>query len=212
MPRQNRVTPFGDLIATPARGTFMGNRGILHDSDGNLTAKRWTHQHWVTCLLEVPGKLERKVFTPGNYTELFFRDEATALAAGHRPCAECRREDFKRFVAAWHKGNSDFGLPENAPIAEIDRILHRERVTRGREKVTFEANIDDLPDGVFVVSPEAPETACLKWGGFLHVWRPEVGGGDVPVPLFKGQKVTVLTPRSIVRAIAAGYMPQVVVG
>lgn len=211
MPHQNRVTPFGDLIATPARGTFMGNRGILHDSEGNLTSKRWTHPHWVTCLLDFKGS-KRELFTPGNYTELFFRDEATALAAGHRPCAACRRDDFRRFVAAWHKGNSHLGLPENAPIGEIDRILHRERVTCSREKVTFEAVIDDLPDGVYVTRPEAPQTACLIWRGDLHPWHSQGGGGDVPVPFLRGQKVTVLTPSSIVRAIAAGYQPHVRLG
>ncbi len=99
MPRQNRVTPFGDLIATPERGTFLGNRGVLHDDAGRIK-RAWQLRRWIVCVLEFRGR-KRSVMTPGRYTELFFLDEATALAAGHRPCAECRRARFLAFCDAW---------------------------------------------------------------------------------------------------------------
>jgi hypothetical protein len=105
MPLQNRVTPFGEIVAHPARGMVMGNRGILHDSGRRLhPTRRWTHKTWICCLCEFKGR-HRAVMTPGRYTELFFLDEATALAAGHRPCFECRRADANQFAAAWAHGN-----------------------------------------------------------------------------------------------------------
>lgn len=103
MPLQNRVTPFGEIVASEARGTLMGNRGCLHDEHRNLGRRRWTTKSWVTCLLSFGGR-RRELMRPGYYTELFFLDEATALAAGHRPCAECRREAFRRFVDGWATG------------------------------------------------------------------------------------------------------------
>src|SRR6202451_2054834 len=103
--RQNRVTPFGDLVATPERGTFMGNRGVLHDAEGRIK-RVWQLKRWIVCVLEFRGR-KRQVMTPGRYTELFFLDEATALAAGHRPCAECRRQRFNAFRDAWKPGGKD---------------------------------------------------------------------------------------------------------
>ena len=102
MPLQNRVTPGGEIIADPARGTLMGNRGILHDAGQRLGVARWRHPHWIYCRLSFKGR-RRAVMAPGRYTELFFLDEASALAAGHRPCYECRREDFLRFLQG-HEG------------------------------------------------------------------------------------------------------------
>src|SRR5580658_4307221 len=97
MPKQNRVNPFGEIIATPERGTFMGNRGVLHDDQGRIRRK-WQGKRWIVCVLEFRGR-KRKMMTPSRYTELFFLDEATALAAGHRPCAECRRDRSTLFAA-----------------------------------------------------------------------------------------------------------------
>src|SRR4051794_26424644 len=99
MPRQNRVTPSGDIITTPERGTLMGNRGVLHDADARIV-RRWQGKRWIACVLEFKGRW-RPVMAPGRYTELFFLDEATALAAGHRPCAECRRRRFDEFRDTW---------------------------------------------------------------------------------------------------------------
>src|SRR5207237_6087106 len=134
---------FGDIIATPERGTFLGNRGVLHDGEGRI-GRAWQLKRWIVCVLEFRGR-KRTVMTPGRYTELFFLDEATALAAGHRPCAECRRARFRAFQTAWAAGDSG-----RVPTAgEMDDRLHAERVGPGCEKVRFAAELDELPDGVF---------------------------------------------------------------
>ena len=206
MPRQNRVTPFGELIATAARGALMGNRGILHDEQGNLKDRRWTHQNWVTCTLDTKGP-KRSLMAPGNYTELFFLDEATALASGHRPCWECRRENFLHFREAWLSGNPDLGCDDTTSMSAIDRIIHGERVTPTRDKVTYSSLLASLPDGVIASLPERPTEPLLIWKGVLHPWQPEGYGKPIEVPL--DQTVTVLTPYSIVSAIAAGYRPSV---
>src|SRR6476646_8354138 len=132
MPLQNRVTPFGELIASPARGTLLGNRGgRIHDDERKLTARRWTSKQWICCQLDFNNR-HRKVWGDG-YTELFFLDEVTALAAGHRPCFECRRADAKAFAEKWAEAWGG-GIPY-AP--EMDEVLHAERLT-GREKRTHE--------------------------------------------------------------------------
>src|SRR5437588_4844704 len=148
MPRQNRVTPFGDLVATQDRGTFMGNRGVLHDTGGCIM-RAWQLKRWIVCVLEFKGR-KRQVMTPGRYTELFFLDEATALAAGRRPCAECRRERFNAFRNAWrsaYPGTSNSPLPS---AHEIDDRLHGDRVAPDRSKPLFRVSLDELPNGVFV--------------------------------------------------------------
>src|SRR6266567_796730 len=151
VPRQNRVTPFGDIIATPHRGTFFGNRGVLHDAEGRIR-RAWQLKRWLICVLEFRGR-KRSVMTPGHYTELFFLDEATALAAGHRPCAECRHARFLAFGNAWktaHPGNNGSARPTTAD--EIDSRLHTERLAADRSKRSFVAALDEMPDGVFVTA------------------------------------------------------------
>jgi hypothetical protein len=140
MPRQNRVTPLGEVVATPERGTFLVNRGVLHDQAGNIR-RAWQVERWLLCLLEFKGR-KRAIMTPGHYTELFFLDEATGLAAGHRPCAECRRDHYQAFRDAWPAGN--------LPATALDRQLHAERLNPDGSKRQFEAKLDDLPDSVFV--------------------------------------------------------------
>ena len=205
-PRQNRVTPFGDLIAVPARGTLMGNRGRLHDPTGRVVRRVASgYRAWVTCLLEFRGR-RRPVMAPDRYTELFFLDEATALAAGHRPCGECRREDFRRFRTAWLRGNPDRALEPDALIAAIDRELHRDRLgTDGRARV-YAAPRSSLPDGVFVAGA-GPAEALLVWRDTLVPWSP--AGYGLPRPWPDSRDALVLTPRSTVAAIAAGYTPSV---
>lgn len=196
-PLQNRVTPFGEIVAVPERGAWTGNRGILHDDQGRLR-RRWTTPAWIICQLEFKGR-HREVMTPGTWTELFFLDEATALAAGHRPCGECRRADYARFKAAWIAGN------HAATIHEINQTLHHERVEpRTHAKITYQAPLDALPDGVLIA---LAESAYLWWGGRLRAWSP--GGYGDPLPTVPDRPVSVLTPRSIVAAIRAGYVPQV---
>lgn len=202
MPLQNRVTPFGEIIAHPAHGLFMGNRGILHDEARRLGRARWRHPHWLICRLQFKGR-RREVMRPGAYTELFFLDEATALAAGHRPCAECRRRAFLSFRGAWQRGRGKTGTLR---AAELDRALHRARVeSRSRRQVTHRCALDLLPDGVFIAFGEAPAKAELVLGDRLLPWSPQGYGEARSRP--KGGSVTVLTPQPSVAALAGGYRP-----
>jgi hypothetical protein len=205
-PLQNRVTPFGDLIATPARGTLMGNRGRLHDPARRIVRRvAGGYRAWVTCQLAFRGR-HRTVMAPNRYTELFFLDEATALAAGHRPCGECRRADFRRFKAIWLVANRDRGLGPDVLIGAIDRELDRDRLDSDGRPRTYRAEVGSLPDGVFVVLPGVTD-ALLVWHGGVAPWAPAGYGGVRRSP--RGQRATVLTPRSMVRTIAAGYVPAV---
>ncbi len=207
MPLQNRVTPFGSLIAVPARGTYMGNRGIIHDPVRKvLLSRRWQHHAWVCCRLQFKD-YQHPIMGAGSYTELFFLDEVTALAAGHRPCAYCRRPAFNAFMAAWRASgeSSEMGRVLRAP--DVDRTLHRARATRRHEQIRFDAQIDDLPDGVFIMRETS---AALVWGDRLYPWRPDGYLGSLARPL-TGQ-VTVLTPRPTVSALMAGYRPNAPVG
>ncbi len=203
MPLQNRVLPTGEIVARPWRGALMGNRGCLHDASGSLGAARWRHANWVCCVTEFRGR-HRAPMPPREYTALFFWDEATSLAAGHRPCAQCRYRDWQRFRGAWVAA----GLPGRmAP--EIDRVLHAARVIRSRRQVTHAAELSALPDGVFLTLPQAPGAPLLKWQGRLRRWSGE--GYAEAGPAGQGA-VTVLTPAPTVAAIRAGYVPGVRLG
>lgn len=195
MPLQNRVLPTGEIIAHPARGLLMGNRGILHDENKSLLKRRWQHTHWVTCLTEFKDR-KRPLMAPGNYTELFFLDEAVSLAAGHRPCAECRRSAYMRYRTRFDMANG------TSSLTALDQMLHRDRVTRKREQVRFEALLETLPEGVMILYRKHPHLvlrdALLRYapdGYTERLSRPE-------------GLVTVLTPRSTVATIALGYIPQ----
>jgi hypothetical protein len=196
------VTPFGSIIATPERGRLMGNRGVLHDGEGRIR-RAWQVKRWIVCLLAFKGR-KRTVMTPGHYTELFFLDEATALAAGHRPCAECRRGRFDTFRRAWAAQSGNTHLPG---AVEIDARLHAERVATDRSRRTFLAPLDGLPDGVFV---KLEECAFLVVGGVLLRWSP--CGYQERLPRPTGLEVAVLTPPSTVEAIRAGYTPEMLPG
>jgi hypothetical protein len=200
MTLQNRVTPTGEIIAVPARGSLMGNRGVLHDAEQRLGVARWRHPHWIACRLAFKGR-RRPLMAPHRYTELFFLDEATALAAGHRPCCECRREDFLRFQAAWRRAFGDDG---DARAGDIDRGLHRARVEpRTRRQIRFEAPLADLPDGAFVLLPD-DSAPCLVRGVHLEPWRP---GGYGPPRARPSGRVSVLTPAPTIAVLRAGYVP-----
>ncbi len=205
MTRQNRVTPFGEIVAIPERGTMMGNRGVLHDDAGTIR-RAWKLKRWILCLTEFKGR-QRTIMSPNRWTELFFLDEATGLAAGHRPCAECRRQRFLDFRAAWTAGNPAL-VGNNPPKAEeIDERLHAERVGPSRGKMLFAASIDDLPDGVFLTRDPDDSVASLLWRGHLHQWSPGGYRSRRPRPI--GVTVNVLTPVSTVAAIRNGYAPEV---
>jgi hypothetical protein len=202
MPLQNRVTPFGELIAVPERGTLLGNRGVLVDVNGRLSRRRWSTQAWIACLLRFKGR-RRLLMQPGSWTELFFLDEATALAAGHRPCGECRRADYRRFKDAWLAVNRE-RIPDGpAGIQAIDRVLHAERIARWRGASWPEEDIAALPDGTMVMLEEG--AAWLVCGQYLWRWAPS--GYVLPQPRPERGPVRLITPHSIVGAIRAGYAP-----
>ena len=197
MPLQNRVDPFGELFAMPARGTLFGNRGgRFHTDAKTLTARRWASRQWICCVLEFKSR-QRDVW--GRfYTELFFLDEPTALAAGHRPCFECRRKDAEAFAEAWRKARR----LRTRPFAdEMDDVLHRERL-HGRAKRTHRRNIDTLPDGAFVALDGA---VFAVRGKALLRWTPQGYGARKKRP--QGAAVDVLTPPAILAVLSAGYRP-----
>jgi hypothetical protein len=201
MPLQNRVNPYGTIFRSPARGTFMGNRGALHNEKREIV-RHFKGQRWITCCLEFRGR-RRSVMSPGRYTELFFLDEAVAFAAGHRPCAECRRERFLAFQHAWKRRD---GEHSNRPAAalEIDAELHRSRIDSHGRKVTYEAKLNSLPNGCFV---QTDGSAFLIWNDALLLWTPERYARKDRRPT--GLTVTVLTPQPIVQCFARGYEPRV---
>jgi hypothetical protein len=185
VPLQNRVTPFGEIVADPARGAMFGNRGgCLHDGEKRLGRRRWASRAWICCVLEFKGR-RRALMQPNRYTELFFLDEATAFAAGHRPCFECRRADALRFRDAFGARRAD----------EMDRPLHGERLGPKPEVA-----ISELPEGAMVARDGA---AWLVWRGALRRWS--FTGYREARPL--DGRATLLTPRSTVAAFRRGYRP-----
>jgi hypothetical protein len=199
MPLQNRVTPTGEIVADAARGTLMGNRGCLHAPDRQLRVSRWRSKLWICCVLEWKG-VRRDPMPPGRWTALFFLDEATALAAGHRPCAYCRRADYVAFRDAWQRAHA---LAERPLAVEIDAHLHRERVdSRTRRQLTRAARAGELPDGVMI----RHAGLCGLWlAGSLLPWS--FAGYRDARPLVPATTVELLTPPATSAAIAAGYRP-----
>ena len=196
VPLQNRVTPFGDLVAMPGRGLMMGNRGVLHDA-GRRIVRPWQLRRWIACVTEFRGRY-RKVMQPRRYTELFFLDEPTALAAGHRPCFECRRQDALAFSEAWQVAKH---LRTRPTAGEMDIALHRERLD-GRAKRLHRRDIDALPDGAFVALEEG---AFAVRGDSLLRWTPD--GYDARQARRRGITVDLLTPPAILTVLSAGYRP-----
>lgn len=197
MSLQNRVSPLGDIVATPARGTFTGNRGIVHDpTTRTLLKRRWTTKAWIVCVCEFRGR-RRDVMGTRSWTELFFLDEATAFAAGHRPCFYCRRADATAFRDAWQRGNRTGDV--RAP--EIDAVLHAERFDgRAKRLHPLPVPLAKLPDGTMV---RAGNDCFLVADGRPWRWTFE-GYCAADAPLANPQ---LITPPSTVRALAAGYKP-----
>lgn len=191
MPLQNRVDPFGDLFADAVRGLLMGNRGgRLHDCQHKLGARRWTSKQWICCRLDFNDR-HRKVWGD-SYSELFFLDEVAALAAGHRPCFECRRKVARVFAALF---------PGGRRAADMDRILHGERLD-GKFKRLHWRKIEGLPDGTTIVVDGRP--VALR-GKRLLRWTPRGYNGTIRRP--RGVDVAVLTPPSIIAVLKRGYRP-----
>ncbi len=200
MPLRNRVGPDGEIFATPARGTLMGNRGGAIHNDRREIVRPYASRRWIACVLEFRGR-HREVMSPGRYTELFFLDEAVALAAGHRPCAECRRERFNAFKAAWARSHGlDAGTFVYADA--IDEELHGARFSRPGGKVTWEGRLESMPDGAFIRMDGAN---WLVWGDRLLRWSPE--GYVERRERCENARVEVLTPQPIAGVLKHGYTP-----
>jgi len=192
-PLQNRVDPFGELHAVAERGGMMGNRGSghLHRDHQTLSRSRWKTKHWLICVCEFKDR-HREVWGR-YYTELFFLDEPTALAAGHRPCFECRRQAAKAFIAACP------GTPSG--VGAMDEALHRERV-EDRRKRLWRARLGELPDGAMIARDRRPYAVR---SGALLPWS--FAGYGEPEPLEPNAIADVLTPPSTVAALKGGYRP-----
>ena len=201
LPLENRVDPWGALRAVRARGTRMGNRGILHDRD-NRIIRQWATKAWLTCVLSFDRLAPRKPFSQGTYSELFVLDEATAMAAGHRPCRYCQRQRFDEFKAGWLSANRPSAGPQL--ISQIDKALHDERVTPDRTKRTFEAPLCDLPPGTFIDHENhahlVHESGLLTWSFDGYSRGPSVSSTQI---------VKVLTPISFVKLFRHGFRPSV---
>jgi hypothetical protein len=199
MPLQNRVSPLSELVADPGRGLVYGNRGCLHDETGRIR-RRYNGKRWIACRLQFRGWHRAPLLQPGRFTELFFLDEATAFAAGHRPCALCRREDYVRFGRIWRELH-----PGRAGADAIDQRLHGERVAPGtREQLRHRASLDELPDGAFVLRDDAP---WLVVGPELLRWTPAGYVDAAPRP--NGAETMLITPPSLVAVLRAGWRPVV---
>jgi hypothetical protein len=189
MPLQNRVTPLSDLIADPARGLVYGNRGCLHDAGGRIR-RRYAGRRWIACRLRFRGWHRAALLQPGKFTELFFLDEATAFAAGHRPCALCRPEDYVRFGELW---DGERGADA------IDARLHQERLA-GRAQRHHDAALDALPDGAFVLRGGAP---WLVRGAELLRWTPAGYAERAARP--SDGRARLITPPSLVAILRSGW-------
>ena len=199
MPLQNRVTPLGELVADPARGLVYGNRGCLHDEAGRIR-RRYDGKRWIACRLEFGGRHREPLLQPGRFTELFFLDEATAFAAGHRPCALCRRADYARFGELWKELH-----PGEVGADTIDARLHTQRVDPGtREQRRHQAPLRELPDGAFVLRDGAPWLVLgpelLRWTPAGYVERRRRPGLDHAV---------LITPPALVAVLCSGWDPAV---
>jgi len=197
MALQNRVMPTGEIIADPARSLFMGNRGVLHDDRRRLGPARWKHKNWVTCRLQFNNR-QRTLMTPNRYTELFFLDEAVALAAGHRPCGECRRADYNRYLDRW---THTYGARPDAKA--LDTHLHAERAEPGaRRNRCHSVIVEDVPDGAFIHLGDG--TPCLVRDDRIHPYTPSGYGMAQARPT--GPAV-MLTPPVTAEILRAGYRP-----
>lgn len=200
MPLQNRVMPTGEIVASPARGALMGNRGVLHN-DRKEVLREFRLKAWITCRLEFKNR-KRQLMSPGMYTELFFLDEVTAFAAGHRPCAECRRDRFNAFKQAWVKAH---GLPASGKlrVADIDKVLHQQRIDADGQRPLWQATVDGLPVGA--VFTQGSEYFAVHPSGLLR-WTIEGYGAAESLP--GDTVVDVVTPQAMIDVFLSGFVPE----
>jgi hypothetical protein len=202
MPLQNRVTPLGEVIATPERGLVYANRGCIHDSRGLIRERRYPTKRWIACQLEFRGRHRRPLMAPGKFTELFFLDEATALAAGHRPCGECRYADYTRLTEVW----ADLHPGQIGADAIDEQLDGERRDPRSRRRRFHRTRYDDLPDGAFVVFDHEPH---LVRGAQLLRWSPAGYTMRIDRPAGGGATANVITPPSLVALLRTERTPLV---
>jgi hypothetical protein len=200
-PRQNRCTPLGTIEATHHKGALMGNRGDLHAADGTLV-RRWRSQRWLSCVLDGAG-WKAPMDKPGHYFPLFFYDEAVALAAGHRPCGQCRPDALAAFIAGWKEGHG-FAARDWVPLREIDRACHQARISEHAARQNVK--LSDMPEGAFVLAPEIDHRPMLVFAD--HVWPWQHAGYGEPTPRYRVQTDCIqLTPAPMVAVLRLGYLP-----
>jgi hypothetical protein len=192
------VTPFGEILAIEQRGLFMGNRGCIHT--GRTIVRPWQVRRWITCALSYRD-WAAPMWQPNRWTPLFFWDEAVAIAAGHRPCALCRRDDFGRWMDCWQAATGD-----RPRVDPMDRTLHAERVGADRRQRGHRAPWTDLPEGTFVVVDEQPALALTDR---LVPWQPGPEGYGPPRPRPSSGAAHVLTPPASVAVLRHGYVPTI---
>jgi hypothetical protein len=201
MPLQNRINPMGELEAIKSRGAFLGNRGIIHNEQKKIISS-FKIKGWVTCRLEFKGR-KRELMAKGRYTELFFLDEATALSAGHRPCAECRRKRYNEFKLKWLQANESLLINDSTSIASIDKIIHQDRIYK-KQKVTYQDKMNLLPKGTMI---QINSINYLIWNNKVFKWTFE--GYEISNIDITNNNVIVLTPKSYVEMFKKGFVPTV---
>ncbi len=201
MSLQNRVNPMGELEAVRSRGSFLGNRGIIHNEEKEIVSP-FKIKGWVTCQLEFKGR-KRELMAKGRYTELFFLDEATAFSAGHRPCAECRRPRYKEFKKKWLEANKNLLTDDSISIANIDKIIHQDRINK-KQKVTYQEKMNLLPKGTMI---QIDSIDYLIWNNKIFKWTFE--GYETTNINIRNIEVIVLTPKSYVEMFKKGFVPTV---
>ncbi|MAC83959.1 MAG: hypothetical protein CL624_07470 [Arcobacter sp.] len=201
MPLQNRVNPNGGIEAVKSRGSFLGNRGIIHNEQKEIISP-FKIKGWVTCQLEFKGR-KRELMAKGRYTELFFIDEATAFSAGHRPCAECRRTRYNEFKSKWLEANQNLLIDDSRSIANIDKIIHQDRINK-KQKVTYQDKMTLLPNGTMI---QIDNIEYLIWNYKVFKWTFE-GYESTNINIID-KNVTVLTPKSYVEMFKKGFIPTV---
>jgi len=198
---QNRVNPMGKLEAVSSRGAFLGNRGIIHNEQKEIISP-FKIKGWVTCQLEFKGR-KRELMAKGRYTELFFLDEATAFAAGHRPCAECRRTRYKEFKEKWLEANKNLLTDNLISIASIDKIIHQDRINK-KQKVTYQDKMDLLPKGTMI---QIDSIDYVIWNNKIFKWTFE--GYETSNIKITNNDVIILTPKSYVEMFKKGFVPTI---
>ena len=203
MPLQNRVNPFGEIFVSESRGTFTGNRGVIHRNKKIIAP--FKTKYWITCALEYKNA-KRQVMTENRWTELFFLDEATAFAAGHRPCGFCRHPKFKLFKNLWLEANEKNHYLPDTSVKSMDAVLHAERIDSDDRKLFYYDILYNLPNGTFI-QPENSEDSYLYFNKKLLRWTPFGYAETLELP--NNTSVKVLTPKTVVAVFLKGYMPEI---